>query len=296
MKEKLITMALMEKIHLKREESKESRWRAFVDVLFNQPEFESYDKVGWRALERHFQTVLNEVGMKHGWIMVKDGKHCRQGNLSGDEGDLAPLDSNVKQILQEIEDEMEAEAEVKDAVDERRRETQVALRKECNRIEHIVIENGLTVTRKRKSSEDSTPHDSASSSRKTTPTNLDTDIMDLLQSPLPDLNIEHEFFLQNKRSAVKAFEQKMLSKLHELPVEEIIQKSNMTARDDVSLDEIGIDIAVLTYFGDIKEGPQINQFAAALKDCGMHNLNARRLFAYLRKVEDELKAEDELPH
>ena len=52
----------------------------------------------------------------------------------------------------------------------------------------------------------------------------------------------------------------------------------MTAKDDLSLHEIGVDIAVMTYFGDIKEGPQVNQFAAALKDCGMYHYPLRICF------------------
>ena len=147
--------------------------------------------------------------------------------MSGDEGDLAILDSNVKQILLELEEEEEAEAELKDAVDERRREDQAALRKECNRIEHIVIENGLNITRKRRASsasEDSSPHESVQTSRRSTPSNsMDHDIMDLLQSPMPDLNAENEAFMQNKRAAIRASEQRMLAKLHELSVDEIIE-------------------------------------------------------------------------
>ena len=73
-------------------------------------------------------------------MTLKGGKHFRTGNLSGDEGDLAPLDFNVKKKLPEKEEEVQAE--IKNAIDERRRETQAALRKECNHIEHIVIENG----------------------------------------------------------------------------------------------------------------------------------------------------------
>ena len=289
LKEKLISMALYEKLHLKQEESEEIRWNAFIDVLFKQPEFESYEKVTWRSLERQFQSVLEDIGKKHGWMTLKGGKHCRTGNLSGDEGDLAPLDSNVKQILQEMEEEEEAQAEIKDAIDERRRETQAALRKECNRIEHIVIENGLNITRKRKPSDDNSPNDSSNTSRRSTPPNsMDNEFMGLLRSPLPDLNAGKDSFLQNKRAEVKSLEKKMLTKINELSVDEIIAKSNMNFRDDVSLHEIGIDIAVLTYYGDIKEGPQVNQFAAAMKECGMNNLNARKLFAYLRSVEEEL--------
>ena len=287
LKEKLISMALYEKIHLKQEESKETRWTAFIDVLFKQPEFESYEKVSWRSLERQFQNVLEDIGTKHGRMTLKGGKHCRTGNLSGDEGDLAPLDSNVKQILQEMEEE--AQAEIKDAIDERRRETQAALRKECNHIEHIVIENGLNITRKWKNSDDDSPNDSTNTSRRSTPpSSMDTDIMGLLRSPLPDLNAENDSILRNKRAEVKSYEQKMLAKLNELSVDEIIAKSHMNLRDDVSLHEIGIEITVLTYFGDVKEGPQVNQFAAAMKECGMNSLNARKLFAYLRSIEDEL--------
>ena len=83
----------------------------------------------------------------------------------------------------------------------------------------------MNITRKIKASsasEDASPNESVHTSRRSTPSNfMDTDLMDLFQSPMPDLNAENELFMQNKRAAIRASEQWMLAKLHQLSAGEM---------------------------------------------------------------------------
>ena len=76
LKEKLVMMAAMEKIHLKCEESKETRWASFVDVLFKQPEFEIYLKITWRApIPKCSRRCWHEARVDYyGGVVLSQGK------------------------------------------------------------------------------------------------------------------------------------------------------------------------------------------------------------------------------
>ena len=106
----LFRLAVVEQIHLKKTGIKqEERWEKFTSTLFNQPEFDGYEG-SCKSVKHQFMTVRDERAKFHGWLDENGGV---TGNLSNHEGELDELDTNIKQILQDLE-ELKAQKELKD--------------------------------------------------------------------------------------------------------------------------------------------------------------------------------------
>jgi hypothetical protein len=75
-------------------------WESFSDLLFKQPEFHGLEGSA-NSIYSQFQETLAKRARHHGW---KDENGGVTGNLSGHEGDLDDLDTNVKQILMDREE------------------------------------------------------------------------------------------------------------------------------------------------------------------------------------------------
>ena len=92
--ESLFAMAVAKGIHLKKNGEKrtlDARWDELVAELFKTPPFSLFEG-SIRSVRDHYEKTMDEVARHHGWL---DENGARTGNLSGGDGDLPPLESNI---------------------------------------------------------------------------------------------------------------------------------------------------------------------------------------------------------
>lgn len=105
----LFRLIIAEKFHLNKVGSTKERWTSFCGKLFGdgtamnpgQPSFRGLEG-SWRNVHEHYKSKLKDVALHHGWL---DGG-CT-GNLSGQECELRDVDTCIKFILQDLEQEKE---------------------------------------------------------------------------------------------------------------------------------------------------------------------------------------------
>lgn len=103
----LIKHVLVSNLHLgDGSKGVKEKWDALLDSLKKEPQFAQYLEessvpLSGQSLRSQFQTILEERKNFHGW----NGGSV--GNNSGREGDIDELDSNIRQILMDLEEKEE---------------------------------------------------------------------------------------------------------------------------------------------------------------------------------------------
>jgi hypothetical protein len=152
----LFRLVVVEGLHLVPHKGVTAAWENFTELLFKQPEFSRYELVSAKTLRKQYDKYIEKRAQFHGWTDKNGGV---TGNLSNHAGDLDVIDSNIRQILFDIE-EKRAQKELKKALSEKNERTELE-----------VLTQGITGAskKKRKNADGSITNKSAETALTTPP-------------------------------------------------------------------------------------------------------------------------------
>ena len=239
-----------QKIKAKQDE----RWVDFAEKLFQQSEFDKLDGSA-KAVRNKFEMHIKERAKFHGWTSSNGGV---TGNLSGSEGDLDAVDSAIRQILLDEENEQSE------------RELQKKLSKTLETNEAAVLTKDSEKILVKRKKESTNPK-----------VKLDETLIKFID--LLDSDDDSKVTVKKKKNAhIRDVEADLKKIFFGVSVEDFVASCAIKATCVDMLEEISLNVIYQIYARDVSLEREGDYFKGEINQLGVSRIDTHKLYIYLR--------------